>query len=136
MGWLAKHAAHSRDTVGDKQAEVAVQFTGIRGGHVSMHLRQPRQQVAVRSVDDPGFLRYRYFVDRADHGNQIVTDDNRLLRYNINRYRLPIHIIVRNGSVRLEGTVANMMDKRLVEFNVRGITGVVSVANNLKIETE
>ena len=63
-------------------------------------------------------------------------NDDRLLRYNINRYRLPIHVIVRNGSVRLEGTVANKMDSRLVESNIRGITGIVSVDNNLKIDSE
>lgn len=59
--------------------------------------------------------------------------DGRLLRYNINTYRLPIHIIVKNGSVKLEGEVASMMDKKLIESHARGLNGVLTVTNNLRI---
>jgi osmotically-inducible protein OsmY len=62
-----------------------------------------------------------------------IYNDGRLLRYAINTYRLPIHIIVKNGHVSLEGAVDNEMDRKLIESDVRGIIGVVSVSNNLKL---
>ena len=63
-----------------------------------------------------------------------IFNDGRLLRYAITDYRSSIHIVVRNGSVTLEGFVANEMDRKIVETNARGINGVVSVTNNLKVE--
>ncbi len=52
-----------------------------------------------------------------------------------NRYALrafpPIHIIVKNGDVKLEGKVANEGDKNLVGIRAKGVAGVFSVTNNL-----
>jgi BON domain len=44
-----------------------------------------------------------------------------------------IHIVVDNGHVRLEGAVANQLDKNLVNVRANSVPGVFSVTNNLKI---
>jgi hyperosmotically inducible protein len=46
----------------------------------------------------------------------------------------PIHIIVENGNVTLEGVVATEMQKQIAGIQANGVAGVFSVANNLKIE--
>ena len=48
----------------------------------------------------------------------------------------PIHIIVQNGHVTLEGFVANAMEKNVAEIRARGVSGVFSVTNNLQIDNE
>jgi hyperosmotically inducible protein len=45
-----------------------------------------------------------------------------------------IHIIVKNGNLRLEGVVANEMDKNLAGMRANGVNGVFSVNNNLIVE--
>jgi hyperosmotically inducible protein len=56
----------------------------------------------------------------------------------LNRYALqaipPIHIIVKNGNVRLEGVVANEGDKNLAGIRAKGVSGAFSVTNNLRVE--
>lgn len=58
----------------------------------------------------------------------------------LNRYALqavpPIHIIVKNGNVTLEGVVANEMDKNVANIVARGVPGVFSVTNNLRTDAE
>lgn len=46
----------------------------------------------------------------------------------------PIHIIVKNGNVHLEGIVATDSDKILAGIRARGVSGVFSVENNLQVE--
>jgi hyperosmotically inducible protein len=46
----------------------------------------------------------------------------------------PIHIIVDNGKVTLEGVVASQADKDLAGVRANGVAGVFSVVNNLRIE--
>lgn len=46
----------------------------------------------------------------------------------------PIHIIVKNGHVTLEGVVANETDKNLATLYANGVSGVFSVTNDLKVE--
>jgi hyperosmotically inducible protein len=45
-----------------------------------------------------------------------------------------IHIIVKNGHVRLEGMVANEADKNLVGIRANGVPNVFSVENDLQVE--
>jgi hyperosmotically inducible protein len=45
-----------------------------------------------------------------------------------------IHIIVKNGHVRLEGVVANQMDKQIAEMRAKGVSGIFSVDNQLQVE--
>ena len=56
----------------------------------------------------------------------------------LNRYALqaipPIHIIVENGRVTLEGVVANETDRNLAYMKALEVPGVFSVTNRLRIE--
>ncbi len=58
-------------------------------------------------------------------------------RTGLDRYALqaipPIHIIVNNGNVTLEGVVGSEMDKNLAEIAAKGVSGVFSVTNNLQV---
>ena len=58
----------------------------------------------------------------------------------LDRYALravpPIHIIVKNGHVTLEGVVASEADKNLAGIQANGVSGVFSVTNNLRVEKE
>jgi hyperosmotically inducible protein len=45
-----------------------------------------------------------------------------------------IHIIVKNGHVRLEGVVANAMDKNIAGIRANGVPNVFSVENDLQVE--
>lgn len=56
----------------------------------------------------------------------------------LQRYQLravpPIHIIVKNGNVTLEGVVASQSDKDLAGVAAKGVPGTFSVTNNLRVE--
>lgn len=56
----------------------------------------------------------------------------------LNRYALqvvaPIHIIVNNGKVTLEGVVASQGDKDIAGIRANSVTGVFGVTNNLRVE--
>jgi hyperosmotically inducible periplasmic protein len=45
----------------------------------------------------------------------------------------PIHIIVKNGHVTIEGAVANEMDKNIAGIRANGVPNVFSVTNNLQV---
>ena len=47
----------------------------------------------------------------------------------------PVHIVVKNGHVTLEGAVLNEGHKNLVTVRARSVSGVFSVTNNLRIES-
>lgn len=47
----------------------------------------------------------------------------------------PIHIIVENGNVTLEGVVATELEKNVAHAQANGVSGVFSVHNNLRVET-
>jgi hyperosmotically inducible protein len=47
----------------------------------------------------------------------------------------PIHIIVSNGNVTLEGVVATQADKDAANVVANGVPNVFSVTNNLRVET-
>jgi hyperosmotically inducible protein len=44
-----------------------------------------------------------------------------------------LHIVVKNGHVTLEGVVSNQMDSQLAYMAARGVSGVFSVTNNLRV---
>src|SRR5947209_11997085 len=46
----------------------------------------------------------------------------------------PIHIIVKNGHVTLEGVVANKGDYNMANIRANGVPGVFSVTNDLRVE--
>jgi len=59
-------------------------------------------------------------------------------RPGLDRYALmavpSIHIIVADGHVTLEGSVANQGDLNIANITANGVTGVFSVTNNLTVE--
>jgi len=77
------------------------------------------------SMDD----QTRRAVYRAIYGNEVL-----------NQYALravpPIHIIVKNGHVTLEGVVSRQMDKQIAETQAKSVPNVFSVTDNLQIENE
>ena len=44
-----------------------------------------------------------------------------------------IHIIVKNGNVRLEGIVASQMDKDLINVRVHSVPGAFTIQNDLQV---
>lgn len=70
----------------------------------------------------------RRAVYRAIYGDEVLST-----RYGFQA--LPsIHIIVKNGNVRLEGVVANEMDRSIANIRANSVPGVFHVENDLKIE--
>jgi osmotically-inducible protein OsmY len=71
----------------------------------------------------------RFRVLRAVYGNPVL-----------NRYALqavgPIHIIVKNGDVTLEGVVAREMEKNVAFLQANSVPGVFTVTNNLRVENQ
>ena len=64
---------------------------------------------------------------RAIYGNSVLSP------YSL-RAVPPIHIIVDQGHVTLEGVVARQMDKQVAEMQAKGVPNVFSVTNNLQVE--
>jgi len=91
-------------------------------------------------------------VERVDNQLKVLPaspNDDRIRRavYNaiyrndvLSQYALravpPIHIIVDNGNVTLEGVVARQMDKQIAEIQAKSVPGAFSVTNNLKVEED
>jgi hyperosmotically inducible periplasmic protein len=73
--------------------------------------------------------RLRMALYRAIYGHSV------LQMYSI-RAVPPIHIIVRNGEVTLEGVVLDDMQKNVAGIQANGVPGVFSVTNNLRTEKE
>jgi hyperosmotically inducible periplasmic protein len=65
---------------------------------------------------------------QAIYGNPQIGD-----RYG-NRSLPPIHIIVKNGNVTLEGVVANDFDKNFINVRANQVPNVFHVTNNLVVE--
>jgi len=76
----------------------------------------------------PNDDRIRRAVFRAIYGDPVLST-----RYGFQA--LPsIHIIVKNGNVRLEGVVANEMDRNVAFIRANAVPGVFHVENQLLIE--
>jgi hyperosmotically inducible protein len=82
-------------------------------------------EVLPLSPDDD---RIRRAVFRAVYGDPALST-----RYGFQA--LPsIHIIVKNGHVRLEGVVANTFDKTIAGMRANAVPGAFSVENDLRVE--
>src|ERR1039458_510079 len=81
-------------------------------------------EVLPTSFNDDRIRRAAY---RAIYGNQVL-----------NQYQLravpPIHIIVKNGHITLEGVVSRAMDKQIAGMQANSVHGKFSVTNNLVVE--
>jgi len=57
---------------------------------------------------------------------------------NLSMYQIravpPIHIIVKNGHITLEGVVARQMEKDIAGVQANSVPGAFSVTNNLRVE--
>ena len=57
----------------------------------------------------------------------------------LQRYQMgavpPIHIIVKNGDITLEGVVANQADKDVAGIAAKGVGGAHKVTNNLRLDS-
>ena len=62
-----------------------------------------------------------------------IFNDERLFRYSMGSVP-PIHIIVKNGHVTLEGVVNSQSDKDAANIRANGVSGVFSVENHLQVE--
>ena len=75
----------------------------------------------------PNDNRIRLAVYRAIYGHS-----------GLDRYALmavpSIHIIVKNGDLTLEGAVGNELDRNLANIQARGVPGVFSVTNKLRVD--
>jgi len=60
-------------------------------------------------------------------------NDERLFRYSMGSVP-PIHIIVKNGHVTLEGVVNSQSDKDAATVRANGVPGVFSVENHLQVQ--
>jgi len=85
-------------------------------------------QIKVLPVS-PNDDRIRRVVYRAIYGNEVLS------QYAL-RAVPPIHIIVENGNVTLEGVVARQIHKQIAVMQAKSVPGVFSVTNNLKVEEE
>ena len=66
---------------------------------------------------------------------RIIYGDPAFTRYAVG-YDRPVHIIVENGHITLEGTVGSQLDKQLMEAKVRSATLAFGVQNDLQVEGE
>jgi hyperosmotically inducible periplasmic protein len=83
-------------------------------------------EVLPTSINDDRIRRAAY---RAIYGNSVLSP------YQI-RAVPPIHIIVKNGNITLEGVVARQMDKQIAGVQANRVPGVFSVTNNLVVEEQ
>jgi hyperosmotically inducible protein len=72
--------------------------------------------------------RIRQAVARA-----LFSNDSPLFRYSMGALP-PIHIVVKNGRVTLEGVVDNQSDKDLATVKANGVPGVFAVDNHLVVQ--
>jgi hyperosmotically inducible protein len=77
----------------------------------------------------PNDDRIRRATYRAIYGNDVLS------QYAL-RAVPPIHIIVENGNINLEGVVARQMDKQIAEMQAKSVPGAFAVTNNLRVEEE
>jgi len=75
----------------------------------------------------------------ADDGTRMAVYRAIYSKPTLQRYQMgavpPIHIIVKNGDVTLEGVVANQMDKDVAGIAANGVGGVHKVINNLRTDS-
>jgi hyperosmotically inducible protein len=83
-------------------------------------------EVLPTSINDDRIRRAAY---RAIYGNSVLS------QYQL-RAVPPIHIIVKNGNITLEGVVARQMDKQIAGIQANGVHGAFSVTNNLAVEEQ
>ncbi len=124
------------DLIGFEAEDGIVTLTG----EVTMPLLKKNAEKAVKRVkgvkqvvNKIEVLPYSPFDDsiRASVYRAVYSNPN-FTRYALRAYG-PIHIIVKNGDVRLIGAVLTEADRNIAGIMARGVSGVFSVTNELKI---
>lgn len=112
-------------------------------GEVSRPTLKSDAERAVRDIEG---------VERVDNQIRVLPvspNDDRIRRATyrkiyghsvLSQYQLravpPIHIVVDNGHVTLEGVVARQMEKQVAGMQANSVSGVFSVENNLRVEND
>src|SRR6478672_7833752 len=78
-------------------------------------------------------LRSRYADRICRQVSRAIFNDERLFRYSMGSVP-PIHIIVKNGHVTLEGVVNSQADKDAANLRASSVPGVFSVENHLQVQ--
>jgi hypothetical protein len=98
--------------------------------HVRLTDQQIKAQVEHRLIDHDGFddqIRYAAAVR--------IYNDPLFWNYAI-QVNPPIHIVVKHGRLTLTGVVMSEVERRKAELIARGVFGVLSVENKLRLEQE
>jgi hyperosmotically inducible protein len=123
----------------------SINFT-VEGGKVTLTGRVVRRtlkehaEAAVRSIEGVTVVVNQIEVlptspsddDLRDAIYRVIYEDPTLARYAIQKIP-PIHIIVDNGNVALEGSVDSASDKHLAATRASSVANVRSVKNNLMV---
>jgi hyperosmotically inducible protein len=112
-------------------------------GEVSRPTLKSDAEMAVKEIEG---------VERVDNQIKVLPvspNDDRIRRATyrkiygnsvLSQYQLravpPIHIVVDNGHVTLEGVVARPMEKQVAGMQANSVSGVFSVKNNLRVEND
>jgi hyperosmotically inducible protein len=112
-------------------------------GEVSRPTLKSDAERAVRNIEG---------IERVDNQIKVLPvspNDDRIRRATyrkiyghdvLSQYQLravpPIHIVVDNGHVTLEGVVARQMEKQVAGMQANSVSGVFSVVNNLRVEND
>lgn len=123
------------------QFEIADVDTVVLSGQVMQPSLKSDAESAVRRLEGVGKVVNKIEV------LPLSPDDDRIRRaafravysaQGLERYALrsmpPIHIIVKNGTITLVGSVASQMDKDLAGIAARGVPGTFGVTNNLVVQ--
>jgi hyperosmotically inducible periplasmic protein len=112
-------------------------------GEVLRHSLREHAEAAVRSIEGVGTVVNRIDVLPAslsddDLRNSIyraIYEDSTLAHYATENVP-PVHIIVKNGAVALEGTVDSLSDKNLAGSRAASVSNVQGIRNNLMVHTK
>lgn len=117
--------------------------TAIISGKVTNPVLKNTAEAAARKVSDIQEVENNIEVlPFSPNDDRIRLDVYRSIYYHpdFTRYATraypPIHIIVNNGDVHLEGVVGTEADKTLARIRANSVPGVFSVTNNLRVERD
>jgi len=117
-GAVELHGAVTRPTLKSEAENVVKTIEGV--SEVRNHI----EVLPLSGMDD----QIRLASYRAIYGDSALS-----ARYG-HRAQPPVHIIVRNGDVTLEGAVANEFDRNVVKMRANGVPNVFSVTDNLRVD--
>ena len=112
----------------------------LNGAVYRPSLRKSAERVALRVEGVNSVVNNIEILPTSFHDDRIRLAVARSLYSNsvLDRYGLqanpPIHVIVRNGDVTLEGVVNREMERNVAGILANGVSGVFSVTNNLRLD--